>query len=72
MQIPVRPFEVLDTHELFGALADYTARYTKILAEGGRKEDMINWEETIQSLIKEIELRKILSAQDEPAGKKNR
>ena len=54
----MRPFEILDTSTLVNALAEYTARYTKLLTEGGREKDIINCRETMQSLIAEIELRK--------------
>jgi len=54
----MRPFEILDTAALVNALADYTTRYTKLLSEGGNKNDIINCRETVQSLIAEIELRK--------------
>jgi hypothetical protein len=56
----MRPFEILDTSALINALAEYTTKYTKLLTEGGRKKDIINCRETIQSLIAEIELRKEL------------
>ena len=56
----MRPFEILDISALVNALAEYTTRYTKLLTEGGRKKDIINCRETMQSLIAEIELRKEL------------
>jgi hypothetical protein len=68
----MRPFEILDTSALVDALAEYTAPYTKILAEGGKEMDLINCQETIQSLIIEIELRKKSVASGEPAGKEER
>jgi len=55
----MRPFEILDTSTLVSALAEYTTRYTKFLTEGGRKKDIINCRETMQSLIAEIEIRKV-------------
>ena len=67
----MRPFEILDTSDLINALAEYTARYTKLHAEGGKEKDMINCTETVQSLITEIELRKNLETLD-PAAKKDR
>ena len=54
----MRPFEILDTPVLVNALAEYTARYTKMLSEGGKEKDIVNCRETMQSLITEIELRK--------------
>jgi len=54
----MRPFEILDTSTLVNALAEYTARYTKLLTEGGQRKDIVNCRETMQSLIAEIELRK--------------
>ena len=67
-----RPFEVLDTYDLLNALADYTARYTRMLAGGGKQQDINNCGETIQSLITEIELRKKSEASNDPASKKDR
>ncbi len=67
----MRPFEILDTSDLVNALAEYTARYTRLHAEGGKEKDLINCKETIQSMIAEIELRKSLQTLD-PAGKKDR
>jgi hypothetical protein len=64
----MRPFEILDTTALVDALAEYTARYTKILAEGGKEADMDNCQETIKSLISEIELRKNPNSINEPAA----
>jgi len=66
----MRPFEILDTYDLINALADYTARYTKLLAEGGLQRDIITCREMIQSLINEIDSRKA-AAVTEPAGRKN-
>ena len=68
----MRPFEIIDTPALLDALAEYTARYTKILAEGGKENDMVNCQETIQSLISEIELRRKSVISDEPANKNER
>ena len=67
----MRPFEILDTYDLINALADYTARYTKLLAEGGKQRDIITCREMIQSLIDEIESRKAAEV-SEPASRKNR
>lgn len=67
----MRPFEILGTSDLVNALAEYTARYPKLHAEGGKEKDMINCKETVQSLITEIELRKNLETSD-PAAKKDR
>ena len=64
----MRPFEILDTTALVDALAEYTARYTKILAEGGKEADMDNCQETIKSLISEIELRRNSKSVNEPAA----
>jgi len=66
----MRPFEILDTTALVDALAEYAARYTKILAEGGKETDMINCQETIKSLISEIELRKNSKTPSEPGGRR--
>ena len=38
----MRPFEVLDTSDLVKVLSEYTAKYTKLLTEGGKKKDIIN------------------------------
>ena len=57
----MRPFEILETSDLVKVLAEYTERYTKMLTEGGKKKDMVNCQETMSSLISEIELRKKLS-----------
>jgi hypothetical protein len=54
----MRPFEILETPALVSALAEHTARYTKLLTEGGPTKDIVHCRETIQSLIEEIELRK--------------
>jgi hypothetical protein len=68
----MRPFEILDTNTLIDALAEYTAKYTKILSEGGNKKDMVNCQETIQSLIAEIELRKRSEKVEPSAGAERR
>jgi hypothetical protein len=68
----MRPFEILDTTALVDALAEYTARYTKILSEGGNKSDMVNCQETIKSLIAEIELRKHAEKNEPSAGNERR
>jgi hypothetical protein len=68
----VRPFEILDTNTLIDALAEYTAKYTKILSGGGNKKDMVNCQETIQSLIAEIELRKRSEKSEPSSGTKRR
>jgi hypothetical protein len=62
----MRPFEILDTSALVNALAEYTTKYTKLLTEGGRKKDIFNCRETMQSLIAEIELRKALKNMNNP------
>jgi hypothetical protein len=67
----MRPFEILDTYDLINALADYTARYTKLLAEGGKQKDITICREMTQSLINEIESRKAAEVA-EPAKRKNR
>ena len=67
----LRPFEVLDTYDLINALADYTARYTKLLAEGGKQKDIITCREMTESLINEIESRKA-AALPQPASRKKR
>jgi hypothetical protein len=66
----MRPFEVLETADLVNVLAEYTARYTKMLTGGGKEKDMINYKETIRALIDEIELRKRPGIADDPSGKK--
>jgi hypothetical protein len=68
----MRPFEILDTTALVDALAQYTLRYTKLLADGGKNKDIINCQETIASLIAEIELRKKSQSSSEPASDGNR
>ena len=47
----MRPFEVLETTDLVSVLAEYTARYSKMMTEGGKEKDIINCKETIQALI---------------------
>jgi len=64
----MRPFEVLDIPDLVSVLAEYTARYTKMLTEGGRGKDIINCKETIGALITEIELRKRSGVASDPSG----
>ena len=64
----MRPFEVLETTDLVGVLAEYTARYTKMLTEGGKKKDILNCQETIRALIAEIELRKRPGISDDPSA----
>ena len=69
----MRPFEILDTSALVNALAEYTAKYTKLLTEGGRQKDILNCRETMQSLIAEIELRKGLkNTRNSPEQKEGR
>ena len=68
----MRPFEILDTTALVDALAQYTLRYTKLLADGGKNKDIVNCQETIASLIAEIELRKKSQSSSEPAADVNR
>jgi hypothetical protein len=65
----MRPFEVLDTVDLINVLAEYTARYTKMLTAGGKEKDIINCKETIRALITEIELRKRADFSNDPSGK---
>jgi hypothetical protein len=64
----MRPFEVLETTDLVSVLAEYTARYTKMLTEGGRKKDILNCQETIRALIAEMEIRKRPGTSDEPSS----
>ena len=64
----MRPFEVLETTDLVTVLAEYTARYTKMLTEGGKKKDVLNCQETIRALIAEIELRKRPGISDDPSA----
>jgi hypothetical protein len=64
----MRPFEVLETGDLVSVLAEYTARYTKMLTEGGKEKDMVNCKETIRALITEIELRKRPGNSVDPSG----
>ena len=68
----MRPFEVLETPDLLTALAEYTARYTKMLTEGGKQKDIFNCKETIQSLITELEFRKNKGISPDPAGNEDR
>lgn len=65
----MRPFEVLETTDLVNVLAKYTARYSKMMTEGGKEKDIINYRETIRALITEIELRKRPGIPDDPSGK---
>lgn len=64
----MRPFEVLETTDLVNVLAEYTARYTKMLTEGGKEKDIINCKETIGALISEMELRKRPGTAQDPSG----
>ena len=65
----MRPFEVLETNDLVSVLAEYAARYSKMMTEGGKQKDIINCRETIQALITEIELRKRPRMSEDPSGK---
>jgi hypothetical protein len=65
----MRPFEVLETTDLVGVLAEYTARYSKMMTQGGKVKDIINCRETIRALITEIELRKRPGMSEDPSGK---
>lgn len=65
----MRPFEILETSDLVSVLAEYTARYTKMLTEGGKEKDIFNCKETIRALITEIELRKRPDNSCDPSGK---
>lgn len=65
----MRPFEVLETTDLVNVLAEYTARYSKMMTEGGKEKDIINCKETIRALITEIELRKRSGMPGDPSGK---
>jgi len=65
----MRPFEVMETADLVNVLAEYTARYTKMLTGGGKEKDIVNCKETIRALITEIELRKRPGIVDDPSGK---
>ena len=65
----MRPFEVLETTDLVNVLAEYTARYTKMLTVGAREKDIVNCRETIRALITEIELRKRPGMSEDPSGK---
>lgn len=67
-----RPFEILDTPDLLYALAEYTARYTRLLTGGGKQKDLVNCKETIRSLISEVELRKKPDQLGDPSGHNNR
>jgi hypothetical protein len=69
----MRPFEVLETTDLVSVLAEYTARYSKMMSQGGKEKDIINCRETILALITEIELRNELRKRpgmsEDPSGK---
>jgi hypothetical protein len=65
----MRPFEVLETTDLVNVLAEYTARYSKMMTEGGKEKDIINCRETIRALITEIEIRKRPGTPGDPSGK---
>ena len=54
----MKEFENLDDVALLDALAYYTARYTKMIADGASREDSMSCREIIQSLQLEIECRK--------------
>jgi len=38
----MRPFEVLETTDLVNVLAEYTARYCKMMTVGGKEKEIIN------------------------------
>jgi hypothetical protein len=65
----MRPFEVLETTDLVNVLAEYTARYTKMMTKGGKEKDIVNCRETIRALISEVELRKRTGVAEDPSGK---
>jgi hypothetical protein len=48
----------LETNVLIDLLAEHTARYTQLLADGGSNEEYEKFKLTIEAIIKEIELRK--------------
>lgn len=60
-------FKNLDQPALLDALAQYTSRYTKMIAEGAPKEDSAACREIIQLILAEIETRK-KSQQDSPVN----
>jgi hypothetical protein len=64
----MRPFQVLDTEDLVKVLAEYTARYTKMLTDGAKERDLINCKETIRSLIDEMASRKASPTSHEPSA----
>jgi hypothetical protein len=70
--VTTRPFEILETQDLLYALAEYTARYTRLLTAGGKQKDLVNDKETIRSLISEIELRRNPGLTSDPSSHKNR
>lgn len=65
----MRPFEVLETGDLVKVLAEYAARYTKMLTQGAKEKDLINCKETIRSLIDEVESRKTSQMSNDPSAK---
>lgn len=54
----MRLLEKFDDTILLDALVEYTARHSKLLAEGGKERDIINCRQTIETLLKELEIRK--------------
>ena len=53
----MRPIEILDYPDLINALAEYTAKYTKMLSEGAKGNNLVNYRETLQDLITEVNRR---------------
>ena len=51
-------FKNLDQPALLDALAQFTSRYTKMIAKGAPKEDSVACREIIQLILYEIESRK--------------
>jgi hypothetical protein len=54
----MKDFQNLELTVLVDLLSQYTARYYKILSDGGSEEEFTSCKKTIQSLQSEIEYRK--------------
>jgi hypothetical protein len=63
----MQSFENFDQSALVDALAEYTARYSRMLSEGGNSEDIDHCRDIINSLMSEINSRKSAGARDATA-----
>ena len=66
------PFKSLDEASLVDALAEYTSKFTKMMAEGGDDTEFSTCKEIIENLLKEIDFRRKHYSSVEPASKEMR